>query len=364
MKTNLFTESQLSLFKEVEKMFIGTKVYLVGGAVRDILLGIEPKDYDFCIELNPDEIEEKIKNSNRRAYLTGKRFGTLGCKINGQMIEITSFRGEKYIYGNRKPEIEFVNNITEDLSRRDFTINSMALRLDNLKFIDPFNGKDDLFNKTIRSVGNPKQRFNEDPLRILRCIRFASRFNFKIEEKTYEKLCKCVPNLLTISKERWISELDKILLCDNVIIGLEYLWKTKIFNWIIPELSLQYNYDQNSEHHKFTLSEHTSKVVNSCPKNIDLKWAALLHDIAKPFVRTDKKVEDKEREVFCNGERLPFTKMKSNYIGHELLGAEMAFRIAQHLKFSNQRRERIVDLIKHHLEDSCELRIYDNISKK
>ncbi len=353
----------IELLKQVEQMLKPHPVYLVGGCVRDYLLGLEPKDYDFCTPALPDEIEACIKSKSRRAYLTGKRYGTIGCKIDGQMIEITTFRSEEYSPGNRKPNVEYVKTISEDLSRRDFTINSMAIRLTkgHIRIIDPFCGQEDLDKKIIRAVGTPKQRFKEDPLRILRAIRFSCRLGFDIEEQTWNKMKKMSIHILDISKERWMIELDKILLSDDVERGLINLWTSNLFKYMIPELDLQYNYHQNSKYHDYSLDVHTIRVVRATPKDINLRWAALLHDIAKPFVRTNKFIGidgDKDNT------ELNSTTIKSNYIGHELLGAEMADRIATHLKWSNERRKFVVETIKTHLKDDCVLRQYDQIGKK
>ena len=210
------------MLEQVTKMMEPHPVYFVGGAVRDYIMGNEPKDYDFCTPAEPDEIERLIKKDERRAYLTGKRFGTLACKMDGEMIEITTFRTEKYEPGNRKPKVEYVKSINEDLSRRDFTINAIAIRLTkgNLKIIDPFGGEEDIEAKIIRAVGNPKLRFKEDPLRILRAIRFTSRYGFEIEEATEKKISRMGIHLLDISKERWMIELDKILLSEFSSYGL------------------------------------------------------------------------------------------------------------------------------------------------
>ncbi len=336
------------LLLKVTEMMKPHPVYIVGGAARDYVLGITPKDYDFCTPADPDEIEKLVKASGKRAYAIGKRFGTIGCKVDGQMVEITTFRTEQYEEGNRKPTVEYVKDLTEDLSRRDFTINSLALRLinNNLKVIDPFNGQIDLKAKWIRTVGNPKLRFKEDHLRVLRAVRFASRFNFEIEENTYVKMKHMSVDILNISKERWIMELDKILMTDFVGKGLFLLWDSGLFRYMIPELDLQFNYDQNSKYHSFKLHQHTIKVVEACPKDLTLRWAALLHDIAKPFVRTEN------------------PKGHSNYINHEILGAEMVDMIARHLRWGNDRRLRCVELIKTHLEEDCILRKYDDLGKK
>lgn len=342
------------LLEKVEIIMKPHPVYAVGGCVRDYLLGIEPKDYDFCTPATPDEIEACIKSKSIRAYGIGKKFGTIGCKVDGQMVEITTFRSEEYQPGNRKPAVKFVKSIHQDLSRRDFTINAMAIRLTkgNIRIIDPFCGQEDLDNKIIKAVGTPKARFKEDPLRILRAIRFAGRFDFTITGETYNKMQKMAVHILDISKERWMMELDKILMCENINKNLFYLWDGNLFKYMIPELDLQKDYEQNSRYHNFTLMTHTIKVVCATPKDLNLRWAALLHDIAKPFVRTDK-----AKLGECH-------KIKSNYINHEILGAEMVDRIATHLKWSNERREAVVKLVRTHLNDDCPLREYDNAGKK
>jgi len=341
----------IKLLKQVEEIMKPYPVYAVGGCVRDYILKIISKDYDFCTSATPEEIEKKVKESGRRAYLTGKRFGTIGCKIDGEMIEITTFRNEIYKEGSRKPKVSYVKDIGEDLSRRDFTINAMAIRLkkDKLKIIDLFGGRKDLKNKIIRAVGNPKIRFKEDSLRLLRAIRFSARFNFEIEKTTLEKIKKMAIHILDISKERWVMELDEILLCENAGIGLKRLWEVGLFTYIIPEMQLQKDYKQNSQYHNYNLDKHIIKVVEAIRKDttdLNLLWAGLLHDIAKPFVRTKNK------------------KGYSNYIGHEILGADMVKKISAHLKFSKERTEKITELVRNHLEDDCILRKYDNEGKK
>ena len=336
------------LLEQVSEMMKPHPVYLCGGAVRDYLMDKTPKDFDFCTPAEPDEIEKLIKKSKRRAYLTGKRFGTLGCKIDGEMVEITTFRSEEYEPGNRKPKVNYVKNIHQDLSRRDFTINSLAIRLTkgHLRIIDPFCGQEDLEAGVIRAVGNPKQRFKEDPLRILRAVRFACRYNFTIEEITAKKMKKMAIHILDISKERWMMELDKILLSEHVVYGLNVLWDFDLFKFMIPELDLQKDYNQNSQYHKFDLDEHTKQVVEATPKDLNLRWAALLHDSMKPFARTENP----------NGH--------SNYIGHEIMGAELVDRYAKYLNWSNERHKKVRELILNHLKESCPLKKYDNLGKR
>jgi tRNA nucleotidyltransferase (CCA-adding enzyme) len=330
-----------NIILEVKKII--PLLYLVGGSVRDMLLNKEPKDYDFCTPLLPEEIENLIRQSGKKPYLTGKRFGTIGVRIDGQLVEITTFRCEKYAEGNRKPDVQFVNDLNEDLSRRDFTINAIAF--DGEKVIDPFGGQEDLNNKVIRCVGKPNDRFKEDPLRMLRAARFSSKLGFVIDKELEESVKQLNYKILEISKERWVMELDKILISDNPEVGLNFLIKTKLMNYMIPELSFQVGYDQNNPHHSLLLWEHTLEVVKNTSKDIELRWAALIHDIAKPFVRTEN------------------AKGYSNYIKHDLLSGEFVIRLALYLKWSNQRRENVYNLVVNHMTESSPLRKADTEAK-
>jgi len=168
--------------KVINEFFKGLKFYYVGGCVRDLIMGNEPKDYDLITPALPDEIEEYIKSQGRRVWKQGKRFGTLGVKLNGQIVEITTYRTEDYEEGNRKPQVQFTKYLTEDLQRRDFTINALVCDQKG-KVRDYFNGLEDIKNGIIRAVGIPKKRFKEDPLRILRGIRIASKYGLNKEEK-------------------------------------------------------------------------------------------------------------------------------------------------------------------------------------
>lgn len=330
----------MTIQEQVEKIVY--PVYQVGGSVRDILMGIAPKDYDFATPLTPEEIEIHIKNAGKRCYNLGKKFGTLGMKIDGEIIEVTTFRQEKYTTGNRKPEVSFVKDITADLSRRDFRMNAIALK--DGRYIDPFGGRLDIIEKKIRCVGEPKDRFKEDPLRLLRVARFAAQLGFEIDPFLESIAKKMAYKILEISKERWVMEMDKLLMTDTPSIGLDFMARTNLLNYMIPELSLQVEYDQNSPYHTFTLWEHTKKVVDCITKDIDLRWAALLHDIAKPFVRHDR-------------------PDRSNYINHEILGADMVDGIALKLKWSNDRRKVVKELVLDHLKDSSPLKEADSKSK-
>lgn len=316
--------------------------YLVGGSVRDTLLGKPPKDYDFCTPMLPDDIEAAVKHAGKRAFITGKRFGTVGFKHNGEFVEVTTFRSE--VYGKtRKPEVQFVSSLQEDLSRRDFTINAMAMK--DGKVFDPYGGRNDLDNKLIRAVGNPTLRFKEDPLRMLRAIRFSSQLGFDIEEKTFSSIKKNAHKILEVSKERWVQELDKTLTGDNLEKAIYALYETDLVKFILPEMRIQYGYDQNSDYHQLTLLEHSVNTASLVEPEVTVRWAAFLHDIGKPFVKTDN------------------SRGSSNYVFHDVIGAELVYGIGKRLKWSNERIQSVQDLIRNHLEDESPLRKADNASK-
>ncbi|OPX36776.1 MAG: hypothetical protein B1H13_13900 [Desulfobacteraceae bacterium 4484_190.3] len=329
------------IYEQVEKII--SPVYMVGGSVRDELMGIEPKDYDFITPHNPDTIEQKVRDAKRKPYLTGKRFGTIGVKVSGYMVEITTFRTERYQKGSRKPEVEFVNDIMTDLGRRDFTINAMVKRGNRL--IDPFNGRGDIKKQIIKSVGNATTRFKEDPLRMLRAARFSAQLGFSIDQAVLKSATKLNYRILQVSRERWVAEMDRLLLSSYVDRGLNDLMEMGLFRYMIPELYLQKDYDQNSKYHACDLWKHTVRVTSSAPPDIDLRWAALLHDIAKPFVRIEK--ED-----------------RSTYANHDILGREMVIRLGRYWRWSNKRIETVSELVKNHLRPDSPLRDADNTSKE
>lgn len=331
----------MNLIEEVES--IVSPVYLVGGPVRDSILGKQPKDFDFATPVPPDEIECLVKAAGKRAYITGKRFGTIGFKVDGQFVEVTTFRQESYNDGSRKPNVEFVDDITKDLSRRDFTINAIAKRDDRL--IDPFNGQTDLKDKVIRAVGKPQERFKEDPLRMLRAARFISQLGFEMDDETEQKAAKLSYKILSVSRERWVQEMDRLLTTDEPSLGLDFLARTRLLNYMIPHLGIQVGYDQDSPYHELTLWEHTKSTVDLSPNDVNMRWAALLHDVGKPYVRVVNK------------------KGYSNYVNHDIVGAELALQIGKYLKWSNDRLNIVTETIRHHLKDESPIRSADNGSK-
>ena len=333
-------------FKIIKKLEeVVSPLFLVGGSVRDKILGNEPKDIDLTTPIFPDEIQRKFKKAGYKLYEVGIKFGTVGVKVDNQIIEITTFRKEKYEKDNRKPEVNFVKDLESDLSRRDFTINSMAMDSSG-NLIDPFAGQIDLAGKLIRCVGMPKTRFKEDPLRMLRAGRFASQLKFTIDQSVEDTVQQLAYKILTISRERWVMELDKLLMTDNPEIGLIFLAKTRLLNYILPEIALQVGYNQNSPYHSLVLWEHTIGVVKDSPKDSNIRWSALLHDIGKPFVRKDKK-----------------DGSASNYVTHDFIGGEFVEKIASYLKWSNDRRDIVKNLVVNHLEDDSPLKEADEKNK-
>lgn len=330
------------LFREIEAII--SPVYLVGGSVRDLLLGVEPSDYDFTTPLLPDEIELAIRQAGKRPYLIGKTYGTIGFKLQGYLIEVTTFRTETYTAGSRRPVVTFINDLTYDLSRRDFTINAMALKSDG-SLIDPFHGHADLQNILIRTVNKAYDRYNEDPLRMLRTARFATQLNGTIDAEAEIQATKKAHKILEISQERWVQELDKLLVSDHVEIGLGFLARTRLLHFMLPELAIQVGYNQDSPYHQLDLWEHTMKTVRLVHPGLNLRWAALLHDIGKPYVRLINK----------HG--------YSNYTDHELVGAELVTKIGRYLRWSNARTTAIHDLVRHHLDAGSPLDNADSAAR-
>ncbi len=329
---------------------LGLDLYLVGGCVRDYLLNQEFSDIDLATKALPEKVISKIKEYGKKPYTIGKNFGTIGFwyifEDKKYFLEITTFRGEIYKPRDRKPEVNFSHKIETDLERRDFTFNAIAINSKG-KIVDPFGGQKDLKAGLVRCVGSPKIRFREDPLRILRAVRFAGRYNFQLEAKTSEKIKSCRFWLLDVSKERWVIEMDRILLLPDPRVSLDFMQELSLLQVMIPELSLQKKFDQNTPYHDFDLWTHTKNVIVKVPaNNLLLRWVALLHDIAKPFTYSLNK------------------KGNYNYLHHDELGAEMAQKICKYLKFSNDRTEYIVTQIRNHLDANFDLKKYDDAGKK
>ncbi len=318
----------------------GFECYLVGGAIRDYCLGKTPHEFDLATNAHPENVVSIFKYT----VPTGIKHGTILVLLDGMQVEVTTFRADgEYLDGRRPESVSYSDTIEEDVSRRDFTINAMALNLTDYSFVDLFGGINDLENKVIKTVGEATQRFREDGLRIMRAIRFASRFNFEIENQTYEAMKSCVDMLNHISNERIHDEFNGILLSDNPFFGVEMLRKIGALELIIPELLKGYGVEQN-KYHKYDIYYHNLHSLKAVEKYIDsegnydeemtliIKLAALFHDIAKPVVK--KQVEKKEADVYYN---------------HEVVGAAIAKKIMRRLKYSNDEINFVALLIRHHM---------------
>jgi tRNA nucleotidyltransferase (CCA-adding enzyme) len=322
---------------------LGSSVYLVGGSVRDILLGKEPEDYDFCTALSPSEVESRVKATGKLVRTYGKLFGTICFECQGQQVEVTTFRVEKYDYKSRKPEVKFVRDIGKDLRRRDFTMNAMAMRGNRL--IDPFGGQGDIHDRVIRIIGNGSIRIKEDPLRMLRAARFAAQLNFTVDPEFMNCMRKNASAIMLVSRQLWTKELDKLLMTEHPQAGLKVLAESGLLKFMLPELSIQIGYDQHSPYHDLSLWEHTVSTVVASPREVNLRWAAFLHDVGKPFTRTEK------------------NEHQSNYLLHDMVGSYIAEGIGARFKWPNARTQLVADTIYNHLDKDSPIREADNLSK-
>lgn len=293
------------------------QLYMVGGTVRDVLLHRgQSNDADLTTDARPDEIKQIVSPTHPNAIvLVGERFGTVRLHYGSDIVEITTFRSERYNPESRKPEVCFGNDLIEDLHRRDFTINAMAHHPLTGQIIDPFGGKEDLAAGLLRAVGGePEKRFSEDPLRLMRAVRFAAQLNFKIEPATTHAILHQASTLQKISRERIRDEMNKLLLSDYPALGLDLLVELRLMNWIIPEVMELKGVGQQSSPRGQSkdVYAHVLRVVERSSPGLHTRWSALLHDIAKPRTRT---VEDN----------------KVHFFGHEELGAHMARDILKRL---------------------------------
>ncbi len=326
----------------------GHCLYLVGGSVRDRLLGRPVHDLDLTTDANPDEIKRLVKGVRPDAvYDVGARFGTIGIIFRSpgarpaptadeasptgadDVVEITTFRSEQYPDGTRKPVVTFGTSLEEDLARRDFTMNAIAQEVLTGALHDPFNGMADIAKRTIRAVGDPGARFREDPLRLLRAVRFAAQLGFAIEPQTLAAIQESANDLERISTERIQEELTRILVSPRPALGLRLATDLGLMARAIPEVLPMRGVSQRPLHHK-DVFEHTMGVVENIPPLPVLRWAALLHDIGKP--RT-KSLHDGAVHFF----------------GHEDVGERMARVILRRLRLDAQFVERVAKLVRMHL---------------
>ena len=314
----------------------GFEIYLVGGAVRDFLLGKNPKNFDFTTNATPEKIQSLFPNS-----FYNNTYGTVSIPLEIEdlyslqktIVEITPFRKEEDYTDFRHPEkIEWAKTLEEDLARRDFTINAIAY--DGKKIIDPHYGQKDLKEKIIRCVGDPDKRFTEDVLRLLRAIRFASQLGFLIEEKTRKAIEKNSQLITKISWERIRDEFLKILKSDHPAEGVLFLRNTGLLKYILPELDVCFFIPQKSpkRHHIYDVGTHLVMSLKHCPSKDEItRFATLIHDIGK--AKTFKKDEKTGLITFYN---------------HEVVGKKLAEKIAERFKLSSKQKEKLVRLVAYH----------------
>ncbi|MDD5221328.1 MAG: HD domain-containing protein [Candidatus Pacebacteria bacterium] len=311
------------------------QAFIVGGCVRDYLQNITPNDWDIATSAIPEEIS-KIFPKN----YTDNTFGTVRVltkskEENLKEIEITTFRTEEKYTDKRHPDkVSWAETIEADLSRRDFTINAIALRLkdDKWEIIDPFSGQKDLKAKTIKAVGNPDQRFKEDALRLMRAIRLAAALGFTIENKTYKAVKDNSSSLKHVSQERIRDEFTKLIMSKNPSLGIELLRETDLLRYVVPELLEGYKIGQN-KHHLYDVYDHSLRSLDYAAQkgyNKYVRMSALLHDIAKPRTKAGQGKD-------------------STFYGHEIIGAKMTKQILSRLRFSNKEIEKITKLVRYHL---------------
>ena len=312
----------------------GRQLWLVGGAVRDELLGRGHGDLDFTTDALPDDIEAIGAEMGASLRTVGKKFGTIGVYLEPDWYEITTFRGESYTDGTRWPDVTFGTSIEEDLARRDFTVNALARNTRNGRVLDLFGGEADLRAGIVRAVGDPATRFREDPLRILRGMRFASQLDFAIDEATLAGMTETAPLLASLSQERVTAELDKLLGGISPARGLEALKETGSLEAVLPEFVPMAGCEQN-RFHKFDVWGHTVATVQAIDPGESprlRRWTALLHDIGKPAVR----------HIKPNGEW--------GFYKHEAAGAELAQDLFDRLKFGRRESLAITMLVRRHMD--------------
>lgn len=313
----------------------GFEAFIVGGCVRDFLRGVDPEDWDITTNAKPEEIQKVFPNSFYENNFLTVSVRTESKNLKLQEIEITTYRFEAKYSDKRHPDqVKYAKTLEEDLARRDFTINAMAIEAQKTKnkVIDIFDGQKDLKNKIIKTVGNPEERFSEDALRMLRAVRFATTLGMKIEKKTAEAIKKNCLWLEAISQERIRDEFVKIIMAEKAADGIELLRELNLLKYIVPELLENYGVSQ-SKHHIYDCYWHALKSLEYTAKkkfNMYVRLASLFHDIAKPKV----KVGEGEEATFYN---------------HEIVGARMCFQILNRLKFSKKDVEKITNLVRYHL---------------
>ena len=307
----------------------GFEIYIVGGAVRDILMGKKVTDWDFTTNATPEEILSIYEDG-----FYGNKYGTVGIKFEefDEPFEITTYRNENGYSDSRRPDsVSWGKTLEEDLKRRDFTINALAL--DGEKIIDLYKGQEDLKNKILKAVGDPNERFQEDALRMMRAVRIAGELNFKIDDDTFEAIKSNSSLIHKIAKERVKEELFKIFKSENSYSGIVHLKESGLMQEILPELTKCFGVEQKSpnRHHIYDVGTHLLMSLKECQSTDPVtKFAVLIHDIGKPQT---------------------FRKLQTGVItfyNHEMVSTKIAINIADRLRLSNQEKDKLIKLVRFH----------------
>ncbi len=306
----------------------GFRAWIVGGCTRDLLLGRSVHDWDLTTDARPNDVMRVFK----RVIPTGVQHGTVTVMLGNAGYEVTTLRGEGTYSDGRHPDsVTFVSDLHEDLARRDFTMNAIALDPQSGELIDPYGGRDDISARRIRAVGDPSSRFNEDGLRVMRATRFSAVLDFRIDPPTLSAIPTALETLAKVSMERVRDEILKTLAAPRASDALRTMMSVGIMRVICPALVALNGCEQNA-YHAYDVWEHTLRCVDACPNDPILRLAALLHDVGKPSVRS---IGDKTQDY--------------TFYDHEIVGAKMAEGICLSLRLSNDERKRVVEIVRHHL---------------
>jgi len=305
----------------------GGQAWVVGGAVRDLLLGRPVVDWDFATDLVP----ERTRGLFPRTFEVGARFGTVTVLGSAGSYQVTTFRLDAEYSDARRPDrVQFAGRVEDDLARRDFTINAMAWDPIGGALVDLAGGREDLRLRRIRAVGDPVERFTEDGLRLLRAVRFAAQLDFELEARTYAALLLCAPRIERISGERIREEMEKLLTAPRPSSALALLHETGLLRRILPELAACYGVPQN-EHHAYDVFHHTLATVDAAPpENLVVRLAALFHDLGKPETRAER-------------------SGTATFYAHQSAGRRIAERAFRRLRYSTEKRRRVTHLVQHHM---------------